>query len=65
VHDPKTGEMRNSAGESLDGMFGLGIAFPEVVTDREGNVEHSVGLWKFKRYLDDVMPIWLKDSNKL
>lgn len=28
-------------------MYGCGIAFPEQVTDRVGNVELAVGLFKF------------------
>ena len=42
------------------GLFGVGIAFPEIVTDRYGNKESSVGLLKFKHYLDRVMPLWFK-----
>ncbi len=42
------------------GLFGLGIAHPEVKPDRLGSIEHQVGLWKFMTYLNKVMPIWLK-----
>lgn len=42
------------------GLFGLGIAFPEAKTDRFGNIEHRVGLWKFMDYLNRIMPIWLQ-----
>lgn len=45
------------------GLFGLGIAFPEEKTDPLGNVELSVGLWKFMVYLENIMPIWLKYGN--
>lgn len=44
------------------GLFGLGIAFPEAKTDRFGNIEHRVGLWKFMDYLNQILPIWLKYS---
>jgi hypothetical protein len=42
------------------GLFGLGIAFPEAHTDRFGNLEHRVGLWKFIDYLNNVLPVWMK-----
>jgi malic enzyme len=45
------------------GLFGIGIAFPEETVDRFGNVELSVGLWKFMSYLERVVPVWLKYSN--
>jgi hypothetical protein len=41
------------------GLFGCGIAFPEETVDKFGNIELSVGLWKFMHYLDRVMPVWL------
>lgn len=42
------------------GLFGVGIAFPEAATDRYGNLEYRVGLWKFMDYLNRVLPLWLK-----
>lgn len=42
------------------GLFGFGIAYPEIKADPFGNVEQQVGLWKFMTYLNKVMPIWLK-----
>ena len=42
------------------GLFGVGIGFPESKTDRYGNTELSVGLWKFMVYLDRAVPLWLK-----
>ncbi|KTD41473.1 FAD-dependent oxidoreductase [Legionella parisiensis] len=44
------------------GLFGLGIAYPEIKADAYGNVESQVGLWKFMVYLNKVMPLWLKYS---
>ncbi len=41
------------------GLFGLGIAFPEMYTTPLGNIAQRVGLWKFLDYLKRVMPIWL------
>jgi len=40
------------------GLFGLGIAFPEVKANRFNILEYRVGLWKFIEYLHDVLPIW-------
>lgn len=42
------------------GLFGLGIAYPELKLDRVGNSEYQVGLWKFMTYLNRVLPIWFK-----
>ena len=51
-YDPQTGIIAL-------GLFGCGIAFPERVTDRYGHQEWNVGLFKFARYLERVLPIWL------
>ena len=40
------------------GLFGLGIAYPEQKIDENGIIELQVGLWKFMKYLNRVMPIW-------
>lgn len=42
------------------GLFGLGIAYPEIKPDPFGSVELQVGLWKFMVYLEKVLPIWFK-----
>jgi hypothetical protein len=42
------------------GLFGLGIAYPQLKPDPFGSVESQVGLWKFMVYLNKVMPAWLK-----
>ncbi len=55
-YNPRTGII-------APGLFGYGIAFPEVAYDPMMNLEHRVGLWKFMEYLSRVMPIWLKYSN--
>lgn len=47
-------------GEIAPGLFGCGIAFPEKVTDRAGNVEYNVGILKFVKYLDRVVPKWIE-----
>lgn len=41
------------------GLFGFGIAFPECHTDPFGFTEHRVGLYKFMRYLNTVLPLWM------
>ncbi|OQO03085.1 hypothetical protein B0A48_11340 [Cryoendolithus antarcticus] len=43
----------------VPGLFGAGIAFPERVTDPHGNVEYSVGFFKFMRYIKKVVPGWI------
>jgi len=42
------------------GLFGLGIAYPEMVEDPYGNIEYNVGLWKFMVYLRKVLPLWMQ-----
>lgn len=42
------------------GLFGLGIAYPEIKPDLFGSVESQVGLWKFMVYLNKVLPVWFK-----
>ncbi len=63
-HLPITGldefSYNNKCGIIAPGLFGCGIAFPEVTTDPLGNIESKVGLWKFMNYLDKVVPLWLK-----
>ncbi|OBT89294.1 hypothetical protein VE02_02606 [Pseudogymnoascus sp. 03VT05] len=59
--DGLTGGLRDEGGE-IRGLKGVGIAWPERVTDKEGNVESAVGLWKFMRYLKRVVPEWARES---
>ena len=42
------------------GLFGFGIAFPKQITDPLGSREESVGLWKFMKHINNVLPIWLR-----
>ncbi|TAL66444.1 MAG: pyridine nucleotide-disulfide oxidoreductase [Legionella sp.] len=44
------------------GLFGCGIAYPELKADPYGTVESQVGMWKFMTYLKRVMPVWYKYS---
>jgi hypothetical protein len=52
MYDQKTGVI-------APGLFGCGIAFPERVVDRVGNVEFNVGLLKFAKFLHRVVPLWM------
>ncbi|TQS33761.1 hypothetical protein Golomagni_05882 [Golovinomyces magnicellulatus] len=45
-------------GEKISGLYGAGIAWPERVTDPEGNVSLDVGLWKFMKSVKKVAPYW-------
>jgi len=60
-YDNQSGRLRTSKGEVVPGVFGAGIAWPEKTTDPLGNVESSVGMWKFMRYLREVVPDWAKE----
>lgn len=56
-----TGAFADQDGKEVQGLFGAGIAFPEKVVDKEKNVEYAVGLFKFKNYLERVMPDWVRN----
>ena len=64
IHDVDPTAYDRSTGIIAPGLFGIGIAFPEQTTDRYGNVELSVGLWKFMRYLNQVLPTWLSFASQ-
>jgi thioredoxin reductase len=42
------------------GLFGVGLAYPQVKKDPFGNSELSVGLYKFMNDIRSVMPLWLE-----
>ncbi|RMZ80131.1 hypothetical protein DV737_g3192, partial [Chaetothyriales sp. CBS 132003] len=64
VHDAHSGAFSdNRHGHTVPGLYGAGIAWPETVTDPEGNVESAVGLYKFMKYLRRVVPEWTKTLN--
>ena len=56
--DPLTGGFRDEKGDEIRGLYGAGIAWPNRVTDPEGNVEYAVGLAKFMSFLKEVVPNW-------
>jgi hypothetical protein len=39
----------------LQGLFGVGIAFPERVIDLDGTPEMAVGMWKFMRHVARII----------
>lgn len=58
--DPETGLLLDNRRQPLPQAFGAGIAFPRRVTDPHGNTEYAVGMWKFMKYLKEVVPKWLQ-----
>ncbi|CAH7672663.1 pyridine nucleotide-disulphide oxidoreductase-domain-containing protein [Phakopsora pachyrhizi] len=46
---------------NLDGLYGCGIAFPELVVDRAGNSERAVGFFKFMKSLKHFTKLWTKN----
>lgn len=50
----------DSNGIIAPGLFGTGIAFPKKFIDPNGNIELSVGLFKFMRDLRIMIPIWMR-----
>ncbi|KAI9054559.1 hypothetical protein LZ554_001714 [Drepanopeziza brunnea f. sp. 'monogermtubi'] len=57
-HNDRTAGFADTSGDKVKGLYAAGIAWPEKVTDPEGNVEHAVGLAKFMDYLKRVVPEW-------
>lgn len=58
AYDNTTAGFVDEKGEEVKGLYAAGIAWPERVTDPEGNVEYAVGLAKFMKYLQRVVPQW-------
>jgi hypothetical protein len=58
THNNLNGSFTDSNGQKIPGLYGAGIAWPEKVTDPEGNVSMNVGMWKFMRYLREVVKDW-------
>ncbi|MED7787718.1 FAD-dependent oxidoreductase [Francisella sp. 19X1-34] len=52
-YDPTTGII-------APGLFGVGIGFPQKVTDPNGNVELNVGLFKFMKDIKRMLPLWTR-----
>ena len=45
------------------GVYGLGIAFPEIIPYTMGRLEYKVSaLWPVVKYLKKVFPNWLQES---
>lgn len=58
TYDHQKGGFADTQGRKITGLYGAGIAFPELVTDPAGNTEFAVGFWKFMKYLKNVVPHW-------
>ena len=54
TYNNKNGNLKFN-GKEMSSAKGFGIAFPESVTDRQGNVETNVGMWKFIRYIRELI----------
>jgi hypothetical protein len=55
---------QETTGIIAPGLFGIGIAYPQVKLDPLGNREERVGLWKFMDYLNTTLPIWLDTASR-
>lgn len=58
THDNKRGGFTDANGHPVKGLYAAGIAWPEKITDPEGNTSMNVGMWKFMRYLRETVPTW-------
>lgn len=62
IGDYETDQHNPHVGIIGPGLFGLGIAYPELRADPYGTFESQVGLWKFMVYLNRVLPVWFRYS---
>lgn len=51
-------EYNTQTGFIAPGLFGIGIAFPEVIVDQAGNTEYKIGLNSFMQHALDMLPVW-------
>jgi hypothetical protein len=49
-----------SSGIIAPRLFGIGIAFPEKLHDKDGNQQLGIGLNDFIEYAQRVLPLWMK-----
>jgi hypothetical protein len=47
-------------GRIAPGLFGIGIAFPEVIVDAQGETQNKIGLNSFMEYAIRQLPHWLE-----
>jgi len=66
VKTPQWGQLDYNASSGIiaPGLFGLGIAYPHYKLDPLGAGQYRVGLEKFMRDLNQLLPIWLRYSTE-
>lgn len=54
----------NRNGEYVEGerIYGVGVAFSEIVIDFQGKRQEQVGWVAFIQYLNKMIPIWMNDD---
>lgn len=52
-------------GAIAPGLFGIGIAFPEVIVDQAGHEEHKIGLNSFMEHALEMLPEWMRTKDAL
>lgn len=58
TYKPAHAQVSDEGSETVRGLYGCGIAFPEEVEDPEGNVEAAVGIAKFFKFAERVSEKW-------
>lgn len=51
---------RDESERTTIGLFGAGIAFPEVELTSSGAYQPAVGIWKFMKFLQTAVPHWVE-----
>lgn len=58
IDDVEANEYDPRNGIIAPGIFGIGIAYPELAPDPYGHQEYHVGLYKFMKLINRVFPLW-------
>ncbi len=59
----KTHHMYNDiTGEIDENLYGIGLAYPELAIDPQGNKEHRVGVNSFMDFATRMVPLWIQSK---
>ncbi|KAK4127157.1 hypothetical protein N657DRAFT_641104 [Parathielavia appendiculata] len=66
IFNALTGSFFPSGGKRNEvvGLYGAGSAFPELVPTTKGWREPAVGIWKFMKFVNKMVPRWVQATKK-
>jgi hypothetical protein len=60
---PEDFSYNSETGQIAPGLYGLGIAFPEIIPYTMGRVAYKVSaIWPFIKYLKKIFPLWMNEE---